>query len=352
MLQNVDYCPILHARVAEIKALFHLPAQTKDRLLPLIVARPWPNAKSLFRTWEKIQEAMGDRRFAVDLDQTKFGSGGAEPASSDFDALFRPDEGFENYYGELVDLPRAVPVIRLLDGGLHQFEQQLEHIEALDRGAVLRLHVGRVPQPITIAEQVLGSLEDVAIIIDAGWSRDVLLQEAWASAIIAKITELRPEVEIVVAGSSFPDSFTNVGPRGTLAVHERSLHANLVRQHNAAQIVYGDWGSTRPPVSESVPMRNTPRIDLPTARTWICFRKDGAETYPDIARRLMLDPEWPSQMNIWGTYTIECTASEVPGAIRSPGTAAAARINLHMHRQANFEVADEISDGDEPFTDD
>ncbi len=75
MLEQFPYCPALHSRVAEIKALSKLPAATKDRLFPLIIARPWPNAKHLDRTWEKVGEAMGNRRYALDLDRTKRNSG-------------------------------------------------------------------------------------------------------------------------------------------------------------------------------------------------------------------------------------------------------------------------------------
>lgn len=203
-----------------------------------------------------------------------------------------------------------------------------------------------------LVRQVTELVEDVAIFVDLGWTRDLLGRQAWASEIIGSITDMRPEAEMVVAGSSFPSSFADIGAKGNVSVLERSLHANLVRQHNAARIVYGDWGSTRLPSSESIPMRNVPRIDLPTNSDWICFRKDGEEGYADIANRLMSDLDWPAGLNIWGTYTIECTADGVPGAIRSPGTAAAARINIHMHRQVHFEAPGEVNDGDEPFTDD
>ena len=98
-------------------------------------------------------------------------------------------------------------------------------------------------------------------------------------------------------------------------------------------------------------MRNIPRIDLPALTSWLCFRKDGQEGYPEIAVRMMADPTWPAELKIWGTYTVECTAEGIPGAIRSPGTAAAARINIHMHRQAHSDAVEEVNDGDEPFVD-
>lgn len=103
-------------------------------------------------------------------------------------------------------------------------------------------------------------------------------------------------------------------------------------------------------------MKNIPRIDLPENNDWIAFRRDrdlnANEDYDEIAKRVMADPSWPNDLGIWGTYTIECTAQGLPGAIRSPAVAAAARINIHLHRQAYFGAANITGDGEEPFSDD
>ena len=355
MLEQFPYCPALHARVAEIKALAQLPAATKDRLCPLIVCRPWPNAKHLVRTWEKIGEAMGNRRFALDLDRTKRDSGGKLAAAAEFDVLFVSRNGFENYYDTVASIAEAIPVLRVSGGEAVQFDAQSRHVDRLDRGLVVRIEHGVVSNPIALVEQVLGRFQDVSFFVDVGWSRDILGREAWASAIVERIARDHPEIEIVISGSSFPDSFSGIGNRGIFPVEERYLYNNLVRQHNSATLIYGDWGSTRPPSTEQMPMRNIPRIDLPTANQWVSFRRDkeleDEEDYTDIAERVVADADWPD-LNIWGTYTIEWTAKGEPGAIRSPATAAAARINIHLHRQAFFGTNDVIVDGDEPFTDD
>ena len=354
MLENFSYCPILHARVAEIKALFQLPAASKNRLFPIIVARPWPNANQLQRTWEKIGEALGTRRFALDLDLSRRHLGGSKQAAADFDLLFDPANGFENYYAIVAGITSAIPVLRILGGVVPEFEEQAGQIDALERGAVVRLEHGMVTNPLAVVDQVLGRFDDLTIFVDAGWSNDLLSREVWASGIIQRITDIRPEVEIVVNGSSFPSSFVDVGERGEIPVRERYLFNNLVRRHNAAILIYGDWGSTRPP-SDPVPMKNIPRIDLPESTDWISFRRDrdldDDEDYGAIARRVVADPSWPAELNIWGTYVIECTADDLPGAIKSPAVAASARINIHLHRQAFF-GADIVGDADEPFTDD
>lgn len=355
MLEQFPYCPTLYARVAEIKALAQLPAATKDRLFPIIIARPWPNAKHLVRTWEKIGEALGNRRFALDLDRTRRNSGGKLAAAAEFDDLFVSRNGFENYYETLSTINEAIPVLRISGGEAQHFDAQARHLEKLDRGLVVRIEYANVTNPIALVGQVLNRFQDVSFFVDAGWSRDILGREAWAATIVECIARTHPETEIVISGSSFPNSFSDIADRGIIRVEERHLYNNLVRRHNAATLIYGDWGSTRPP-SDPVPMKNVPRIDLPTQNQWISFRRDGElddeESYIDIAKRVIADPDWPADLNIWGTYTIEWTAKGEPGSIRSPATAAAARINIHLHRQAFFGANDVIVDGDEPFTDD
>jgi hypothetical protein len=355
MLEQFQYCPSLHSRVAEIKALAQLPAATKDRLFPLIICRPWPNAKSLSRTWEKVGIALGGRRFALDLDVTKRNSGGRLAASNEFDDLFTVRNGFARYYDVVASIAEAIPVLRVSDGEVLQFEAQCRNIDRLDRGLVVRIQYGLVSNPISLIRQVFARFQDVSFFVDAGWSRDILGREAWVSGIIAEITRNHPEIEVVVSGSSFPDSFSSIGDRGIIPVEERRLFDNLARRHNSATLIYGDWGSTRPPSTEQIPMRNIPRIDLPMPNQWISFRRDKEvdehEDYAEIASRVIADIDWPSGLDIWGTYTIEWTASGEPGAIRSPATAAAARINIHLHRQAFFGANDAVVDGDEPFTD-
>jgi hypothetical protein len=139
-----------------------------------------------------------------------------------------------------------------------------------------------------------------------------------------------------------------------IRMNERFMYNSLVRQHNAAKLIYGDWGSTRAP-SDPVQMRNVPRIDLPKPSEWISFRRDkdldDDEDYQDIAERVIADTDWPKNLDIWGTKTIDWTAKGEPGGIRGRAAAAAARINIHLHRQAYFGANDIVTDGDEPFTD-
>ena len=339
-----------------MKALLQLPAVAKDGMFSIIVGRPWPNARQLTSTWNKVAESADGRRYALDLDRTRDRAGGNLPAHADFNALFSQQGGYANYYNLIESLSNAVPVLRLGHFGSRDFLTQAEHIHRVDRGLVVRLEHGLVQDALAVVDatyQVLQVGNDVNFVIDAGWApRDLLSHEVWAASIVGRIIQHQPEAEIVIAGSSFPDQFDRLGKRGVINVAERRLYAAVKRRFNAANLVYGDWGSTRPS-RESTPMINVPRIDLPNRNDWVAFRRDNDadEDYMSIARRVMQDSVWPRDLNIWGTYMITSTAQSLPEGIRSAGTAAAVRVNIHLHQQRFFDTPGIVSDGDEPYTD-
>lgn len=349
MLENTPYCALLYTRAAEVKALGQLAPAAKDRIFPIMVWRPWPNAKHLAMTWKRMEEAFGRRRFGFDLDYSKFEYAGRPEASAEFDALFDRSNGFENYYELLGEIDSAIPVLQPSN---HDFAaKQIENAVDLDRGLIVRIQYGRASQDMEQLRQAADEIEDIVVLVDAGWSVDLLGREAWASGIVSQLAALDAPLEIVVTGSSFPDAFAHLGKRGESPLEERALYSNLARRHNAAQLIYGDWGSTRPPY-DPTPMSNVPRIDLPTQRGWTSFRRVEEEDYQAIAKRVISDRDWPTDLNIWGTYAISSTAAGVPGAIKSPNAASAARINIHLHRQALFDIPGNVSDVEEPYIDD
>lgn len=348
MLAGKPYCPILHARVAEIKGLQQLPEASKDLLFPLVIGRPWPNANLLEKTWEKVAQAFGARPFALDLDPFKRHSTSEKPAAAHFQALFDPSGGYENYYSEVATVAAAVPVLQLTNGDIPDLEVQLVHAQELDRGVVLHIQHDTTPTPHELISTVLEAQPDAVLMLNLGWTRDVLGREAWASGILAMIDD--PDREIVVAGSSFPDLFKSK-PKDEIRVDERVVFENLVRKHNSLALIYGDWGSTRPPRDPTPMGIIPPRLDLPTSREWVSFRKDGEEDYQKIAKRVIADTAWPNDLKIWGTYQIEATAAGMEGSVRSQAAAAAVRVNIHLHRQAHFGTVGSFSEGEEPYTD-
>jgi hypothetical protein len=175
--------------------------------------------------------------------------------------------------------------------------------------------------------------------------------------VVEEILSSGLEAEVVLCGSSFPNTFGDVDRRREFRVDERAFFSDLSRRFNSPPLMYGDYGSTRPPSTDDAPMTPRARIDLPTPQTWVCFRgekydDDEKETYQSIAGRILVDSSWPQDLNIWGTYMIQATAAGLPGSISGAAAATASRVNIHLHRQAYFDAPIIASDDNEPYTDD
>jgi hypothetical protein len=368
MLESFAYSPTLYARNSELKALQQLPGDVKDLMFPLIVARPWPNANHLSTLWEKIQSSIGGRNFALDLDVSRYKYDSNKPAQSEFDLLFDDSDGFSNYYELCQSISKSIPVLRTKVINKSQLVFQKKHIDSIGRGVFVNINYDDNIKDLDFFISTISNVfkEDICYVINLGWSRDLISREIWASNIIRLIEMYNPvsgvasnlisdfPFDIVITGSSFPDIFSKYGNESIIEMKERVIFDNLSKKHNRIPIIYGDWGSTRPPV-EPKPMKNRPRIDFPIDSNWITYRGEKTvtkfENYRDIANRLVASQNWSKVPQIWGAYMIKWTAEGQDGAIRSPATAAAVRINIHLYRQACLNNNNAIIDGDEPYID-
>ncbi len=333
MLEGIDYVPLLHAKRAEMRALGKLEKAPRDRMLPVIVFRPGDH-HDLDKTWPIIAKAVGPYRYGLDLDRHKYRATANEPARTQFDALFDWEGGFSAYYIRIAAMDGAIPVFRAADNQYSDLIAQFNHIDSLDRGAILRIERGYDLNWIDVLQHDRFNQHDTIILIDLGWSNDILALEMWSSRIIEKISEISPDAEIVALSSSFPNSFGHIGGKGIFSNDDRGVYNNLIRKHNAAKIKYGDWGSTRESKDQGGG-KPWPRIDLASTGDWTCFRQTGEEIgYVPVAGRAALDSSWKSIPSSWGKNTIECTQMNIPGRITGTEIATSVRINIHLTVQA------------------
>ena len=275
-------------------------------------------------------------------------------AYADFEMLFDEQDAWQNYYDFVEQTPFAIPVLR--SGVDLQLPSQLSHVQRIDRGLIVRVDV---QQPFSVqgvaqacAER---QLENVAFILDCGWRSDghLLPFEATCVGLIRTITEVSPEFEFVVGGGDFPASgFDTKGNNFEIPGEERQLVAGVRRVLNDVEIVFGDWASTREPSTDNQIRRSRPRLDMPTRQGWECWRSatpDG--TYAELAAEIVEDRQLGEMSDLWGEQLIIATKDGEEPAIKSPTTAAAVRVNLHMIAQAHFdtggpEITDELLVGE------
>jgi Beta protein len=353
MLQGVSYVPFLHLRMAEMRGLRELPHVSKRNLLPIIRIRPWLTSKSLDRAFDIAREAVGSSRYGLDLDRFKLDASDTRPAYREFSELFDQEGGYLNYYRKVQEDDEIIPVVRAeRNGTIEQIDVQLDHIESIGRGAFVRIEVESSANYLEFVERASARrAENLVFFFDCGWDPGVLGQAARCVGLVNSLLDITVSYEIVVSGSSFPDSFTGVGEQSDLPIYERALFQEVRRQVNRGELFYGDWGSTRKP-REPTPALNTPRIDMASTSHWPVWRSVDGETYREVAQRVIADPQWDNDPDLWGEYLIQSTAEGVDPMIKSLTTAAAVRINLHLSMQANFDNPGALDLGDEPVGDD
>ncbi|WP_226698720.1 beta family protein [Qipengyuania gaetbuli] len=335
MFQGLDYVPLLHARLAEIRALEGLEDVTKRRIFPIVRVRPWFNARSIDRAYEVIEEAIGEGNYGFDLDSTKFDPASERPSMIEFARLFDPDHGYENYYDTVFQGQYRIPVYRGLADPDPQIAFQLEHVARIGRGLIVRVPITSPGAYLAICEQCLElGINNTAFVFDAGWRQDVLEQSGVTVGLVNSLFDITDQFEVSVAASSFPDQFQDMGERASRPIREVEFFDTVRGQVNRGNFTYGDWGSTRSP-TEGGFARVRPRIDMADVFNWTFWRSDGEETYEEICQRVVADQLWDGNLDAWGKFLIQSTADQNGTIIKSPVMAAAARVNLHLIAQAH-----------------
>lgn len=335
-----------------MRALEELPEHEKDMVLPTVFLRPWLSSNELEKSVERIQKAFGERKFILDIDQYYTANDTLRRSSIDFLRL-RASENYEEWLSFVGLFPNVIPSLQLSGLDASKIRHQIEIATSMDRGFLFRIGRNasvRVTDVIAAASTIEHS--NYLFSVDPGWSNDLLNHMLWASGTVRSIGEVRPEVPVIVSGSSFPDTFDDVEPYGRRPVRERTLFAEVSRQNNNVNCLYGDWASVRPPIETNVPMTPVPRIDIATREDWSFFRfrpRDGG--YKKAAEEAMQSSDWNDEVNVWGTYLIRATVAGDASEITYPGSATAARINMHIHNQVNFDDPIGFLDTEDDFLD-
>lgn len=337
-LTRCSYIPTIFLRNAELRALRELPNSDKDDLAPIFALKPWLTSKELMRSIEKIQESFGERDFFLDLDPFYRPNEIKRPAQDQFLELLDSSESYSNWMDFVEEHDRVQPCLRLEDADNRNIREQIESFTGLERTFLARIIFDHTPRPHEVVDSVCETEHgNFGFVLDVGWGSDILSREAWASGLVGRISDLRPEIPIVVSGSSFPSSFTGYEIGEPVHLDERTLYRSLSRRHNAASLIYGDWASSRKPSEQRGGAAPTPRIDLPDREAWRIFRiAEDNGGYVAAAREVLQSDSWNNDLDVWGTYMIRATAQREPFSINAPPYATAARINIHLHYQLRY----------------
>lgn len=334
MLQTKGYVPLLRTKISEVQAFGALSAGVKENCLPVFLARPWPNANHFQLTINKVQGAMDGHVFGFGLDMEAVGTQSDKDAQEEFEALTNPHRGFRAYYDQLNAIAGAIPVLQPTISS-SALLLQIGNADELNRGLIVHQRRGAHTPLSGLILDLPPLPEDTVFIVDAGWSRDYLALETWASPVIARILAVLPDAEIVVMASSFPESFNHIVGEGEETAAERRLFAAMRQRYNQADLTYGDWGSTRL-LQNGGGGTIPPRIDVPRQASWSIFRADPNEstTYRDLAADAIAHPCYTEAPDCFGKQLIADT-NGLGAGITGTQKATTARVNIHLTIQGS-----------------
>lgn len=354
-----DYLVTVGIRPAELSGLKELPGSTKDRLTPLVLLAPWLATTPLSRALDKFEESYSARDYFVDVDTYyRVNENGNEAKALWAQLAGRPAD-VEAWWALLSEYPHANPCLLMAEQSIDSARQQIAWARENDRSFCLRMNMAAggagIPpwMPQLATELADEGAVDYAVVLEFGWVQDALTVAALASGYANTFfSTLPPQVPIAISCTSFPNDFTVFDGLVDQPFTNRALIAQVQQGTNHPRIVYGDWGSTRP---RSYGHASQPknRIDFPTDNSWLFARNNGTEvSFTVAAQRVVGNPAWTGGLGIWGEQLIEGTALGQAFAIDTMPKMYAARINIHLHRQAYFGHLPPPAALDEEWSDD
>lgn len=323
-----------------MRAFEKLPSSEKQKMLPIVLLAPWLNSISFDNSFNIISKSIGDQPIIADLDRYYISSSDLESRVY-FWSLLDAENGPKKWMALIEDHQNYIPCIQIINVGNDKIDEQLQWARDLARGFCLRFELERWPNS-DIDYNIIYKVadDDCLIIIDYGYSDYSETLRIKISHILAVIFEISPQLRIVISGSNFPNDFSEFDEFSKSQPNSaRQLFSMLKGQYGNYNVFYGDWASTKPRKYDGHGSPPLPRIDYPTASQWIMARSKAlAWSFQDAAARIMRLSEWGNHPKIWGTGMIEKTALGLPGGIKTHPEVIAARINIHLFVQANFNL--------------
>lgn len=334
-----QYYPTLCIRRAEMKAMEKLPPAEKARMLPIVLLAPWLNSIKFENTFQRIDVSLGSIPMIVDLDRHYRSS--SEHESRQYFKSLLAGEGAADRWIELIsEHENFIPVVQTFDQSDIKIEEQIGAFREMGRGLAFRFEIGSGMGSSYIEKHIPSlDLDSTLFILDGGWREYSLEGQALLEGYIDALTNISEAVKIVVCTSNFPNSFSDLNDMAAVNISSRQYYSEIRKKYGNYQIFYGDWASTKPRRYDGGGSKPLARIDYPQKDRWVISRSKEEEwDFVEAAKRIARLPEWEDRPAVWGVSMIEKTAANLPGAIATGPQAIAARVNIHLFLQNNFQV--------------
>ena len=346
VLQDKVYTPTLAIRASEMNGLEFLPGASKDKMTPCILLAPWANSSSLGKAVERVEKAFRKGKFFLDIDRDYEFTNLENGPQQELRSLLNPNDAYANWCSFVAEHKWVMPCVQTRGQDEAQLRQQIARYQNAGRSYCVRIFMARLPENIDeiISAVAATGAADFAILLEAGWTRDPLTLAPWFDGIIGStLAQIDATVPIVLSCTSIPKMFTPYdGGVSTVPFRNRFLFDQIrQRRSNRTRIIYGDWGSTRPREGGGFGSRPIDRIDYPISDAWnISRNKTDNWDFRRAAQAIVDRPDWEGDLGIWGEEMIYNTIVSPELGIDTPQKNVAARVNIHLHRQAFYGAGD------------
>lgn len=349
LLDAINYLPCIRSRQAELKGYSELRQATKDLLHPIVAVGKLGRTSQAARVLEQVVAKVG--ACFIDLHSAP------GQTCEDWDQLCDHADNYRAWRELAATVNGVTPVALLRDGATERpFIRQVLSIEN-DFGAVV-VRSRQPAQDLSSLQAALAAVDEVnnlLIVLDFGYVRGALEPKAIeARRVISALRTTDATARIAVVGSSYPRSVAVYGDRrGVLEIMERDLHAQLGGDDVS---IYGDHGSIYPEHFEPTMSRWVPRVDYCLDTAWLYERRREDEGgYVECANSIVASADWDAGFadQAWGAGKIReaHTSGTVPAGFGAPSNWIAARVNMHIERQAALSAAAREAHGEDDFDD-
>ncbi len=310
----------------------------KDSLRPIFKLGPWFASKLLQNSFDRLEEVY-PRRAAFLLYPEVSVCDGPREVHSELARLRDPNDGYRNWYELLASREQFIPSLQIehIDG----LAYQAERLAGLSRGLLIPFsRKSNFRQASSVCALIAPSIKhrsDVSVLLDMDVveDHDIISHAASIVDLIGQIRAQLPLAEFIVSGSSFPRSFEKLE---NLNISEKLIFQEVVKKIGSQKLAYSDRGGVSAKRAAGGATVTYARVDLAMFRRWRFYRSkvSGAEPehYAEQARLALADRSWDPLLQIWATQMIGRCAAGDETSIKSPVSATAVRINMHLHKQA------------------
>lgn len=326
----------------------------KDRIIPLIPLQKWHHKNPISASVDKVRQMLGGRYFAADIIRP------IDPKHDpdiELEALCDSGAGYANWCNFVDAHEDVIPTLQRF-GSQDDLRRQAERLLDMGRGIFLRVKKDDLWQ-----SDDLGCLRglkfdrsNITILMDYGQlyaRQDVNLAALESLEALRKcsLSSGIADANVAFCATSFPGGFKEIHPTGAVVeIRERQYHRvirdSAILQQLGFHCLYSDRASVHAGKRGGGGQGPAPRVDYPDSGNWIYERReidaldinlnDKEKCYRAAAVAVRESDYWQEDIVAWGSQRIRQAADGDLVMLDSPQRWTSVRINLHLHRQVNY----------------